>query len=173
MAMRIMGFRVRHPSLPILANGYNGTMLTKENLESELKTAMREGDDVRKRVLRMALSEIKLAEVEKQKPLEETELLAILQKEVKSRHETIEDSKKAEREDLVEDAEEEIAVLQSYLPEPLTDDELTEIVRQTIAEVEASSPQDLGEVMKALMPKIQGRADGKRASEVVRRELSE
>ena len=141
------GFYGRPPSLPILANRYNGTMLTKQNLESELKTAIREGD--------------------------ETELLAILQKEVKSRHETIEDSKKAEREDLVEDAEEEIAVLQSYLPEPLTDDELTEIVRQTISEVKASSPQDLGEVMKALMPKIQGRADGKKASEVVRRELTD
>ncbi len=146
-------------------------MLTKQNLESELKTAMREGDDVRKCVLRMALTELKLAEVEKQQPLEESELLAILQKEVKSRHETIDDSKKAEREDLVEAAEEEIAVLQSYLPEPLTDDELTEIVRQTIAEVEASGPQDMGEVMKALMPKIQGRADGKRASEIVRHEL--
>jgi hypothetical protein len=146
-------------------------MLTKQNLESELKTAMREGDDVRKRVLRMALTELKLAEVEKQQPLEESELLAILRKEVKSRHETIDDSKKAEREDLVEAAEEEIAVLQSYLPEPLTDDELTEIVRQTIAEVEASGPQDMGEVMKALMPKIQGRADGKRASEIVRHEL--
>lgn len=146
-------------------------MLTKQNLESELKTAMREGDDVRKRVLRMALTELKLAEVEKQQPLEESELLAILQKEVKSRHETIDDSKKAEREDLVEAAEEEIAVLQSYLPVPLTDDELTEIVRQTIAEVEASGPQDMGEVMKALMPKIQGRADGKRASEIVRHEL--
>lgn len=171
MAMRITGIRGRPPSLPILANRYNGTMLTKQNLESELKTAMREGDDVRKRVLRMALTELKLAEVEKQQPLEESELLAILRKEVKSRHETIDDSKKAEREDLVEAAEEEIAVLQSYLPEPLTDDELTEIVRQTIAEVEASGPQDMGEVMKALMPKIQGRADGKRASEIVRHEL--
>ncbi len=148
-------------------------MLTKQNLESELKTAMREGDDVRKRVLRMALTEIKLAEVEKQQPLDETELLAILQKEVKSRNETIEDSKKANREDIVKDAEEEIAVLQSYLPEPLTDDELTKIVRQTIAEVEASSPQDMGGVMKALMHKIQGRADGKKASEIVRRELQD
>ncbi len=148
-------------------------MITKQNLESELRTAMLEGDDVRKRVLRMALSEIKLAEVEKQRPLEEDELFTILQKEVKSRNETIEDSKKAERDDIAEDAQKEIAVLQSYLPEPLSDDELTKITRQTIAEIDASGPQDMGNVMKALMPKIQGRADGKKASETVRNELSD
>jgi len=148
-------------------------MLTKQNLESELRTAMLEGDDVRKRVLRMALSEIKLAEVEKQRPLEEDELFTILQKEVKSRNETIEDSKKAERDDIAEDAQKEIAVLQSYLPEPLSDDELTKITRQTIAEIDASGPQDMGNVMKSLMPKIQGRADGKKASETVRNELSD
>jgi uncharacterized protein YqeY len=143
-------------------------MLTKEGLQSDLTDAMRSGDEVRKRTLRMALTSIKLAEVEKIDSLDESELIAVLQKEAKMRHETIEEAKRAEREDLIGPLEEELAVLESYLPKPLTPEELENLARETISEVGATSVQEMGSVMKQLMPKVQGRADGKAVSEAVR-----
>jgi hypothetical protein len=114
------------------------------------------------------LTSIKLAEVEKIDSLDESELIAVLQKEAKMRHETIEEAKRAEREDLIGPLEEELAVLESYLPKPLTPEELENLARETISEVGATSVQEMGSVMKQLMPKVQGRADGKAVSEAVR-----
>lgn len=147
-------------------------MLTKEQLENDLKDAMRGGDDVKKRTLRMVLSNIKLSEVEKQKELEGGELLAIMQKEVKSRQETIDEAKQLGREDLLASTQAEINLLESYLPAPLSDEQLTDLVSETIGEVGASGPQDMGKVMQAIMPKIQGRADGKTVSTLVKQKLS-
>jgi uncharacterized protein YqeY len=148
-------------------------MLTKADFESDLHQAMRAKDDLRKRTLRMVLSALKLAEVEKGEPLDEPELLRILQKEVKSRQETIEEAEKAGREDIIAASQEEIELLESYLPEPLTEAELTDMVQSTIEEIGAKDPGDMGAVMKALMPQIQGRADGKTASELVRNALQQ
>ncbi len=136
-----------------------------------MKDAMRARDSLRKNTIRLALSAIRRAEVEKKRDLEEPEVLAILQKEVKSRYETIAGAKKAGREDLVAEAEAEIAVLEAYLPKPLTDEELEKLVEEVIAEVGASSPGEMGKVMKVLVPRIQGRADGKQASQLVRQIL--
>ena len=148
-------------------------MLTKKNLEDDLKDAMRARDDVRKRTLRMVLTAVKLQEVERKGELDEPSLLAIVQKEVKTRLESIEEAERIGREDLASATKAEVDVLQEYLPQALTEEELPHLVRQTILQVEATSPADMGQVMKALMPQVRGRADGKVANDIVKRLLSE
>ncbi len=147
-------------------------MSTKEKLSQDLKEAMRARDELRKRVLRMAISALKNAEIAKRGPLDEPEVLALLQKEVKARHETIEGAQQAKRDDLIKIARDEIRVLEAYLPKPLSRDELTDLVRQAIAEAGATSMSEMGKVMGILMPKIRGRADGKEANQIVRELLS-
>jgi uncharacterized protein YqeY len=120
----------------------------------------------------MALAAVKLAEVERRAPLDEPALLAILQKEVKTRQEEIAQAKRAGRDDLVSAAEAELDVLLAYLPRPLTPEELEGLARQAIAETGASGPQDMGRVMKTLMPRVQTRADGRAVSDLVRTLLS-
>lgn len=144
----------------------------KNELENGLKEAMRSGDDVRKRTIRMALAATKLLEVEKGQPLDENGMLAVLQKELKSREETIAEAKRGGREDLVQENEAEIQVLRSYLPQPFTPTELENLVHQAIAEVGATSQVDMGKVMKILTPRLQGRATGGDASNLVRKLLS-
>jgi len=145
---------------------------TKTKLSEDLKDAMRAKDELRKRTLRMALAEIKNAEVDKNAALDESGILAILQKEVKSRFETLEGAEKAGREDLVAEAKAEIVVLEEYLPQGLSPEELEDIIRDTIAEVGATSPREMGQVMQAVMPKVRGRADGKEVNQIVRRLLN-
>ncbi len=147
-------------------------MNTKEKLTADLKDAMRARDTLRKRVLRLALASIKNAEIEKQAELSEAEVVKVLQKEVKERRDTIEGAQKAGRDDLVAEAEAEIAVLETYLPQQLSEAELEALVRGTIAEVGAASMREMGKVMSAIMPKVQGRADGKAVSQMVRKLLT-
>ena len=145
---------------------------TKTKLSEDLKAAMRAKDELRKRTLRMALAEIKNAEIDKNAALDESDILAILQKEVKSRFETIEGAEKAGREDLVVEAQAEVVVLEEYLPQGLSPKELEDIIRDTIAEVGATSSREMGQVMQAVMPKVRGRADGKEVNLIVRRLLN-
>ena len=147
------------------------SMSTKTKLESALKDAIRASDEVRKRTLRMAISAIRLAEVEKGESLDESALLAIIHKEVKSRQESIEEARHAGRLDLVEASEAEIQVLHDYLPQSLSPEELEGLARQVIAEVGATSPREMGQVMKAIVPRLEGRATGEQASQVVRKLL--
>lgn len=147
-------------------------MNTQEKLHDALKQAMRDRNDTRKSTLRMAISAIRNAEIEKRGSLEEPEVLGILQKEVKSRRETVEEARHAGREDLAQEAEDEIAVLETFLPQPLSEEELEQMAREAIEEVGASSPKEMGQVMKILMPRIRGRADGSKASQIVRSLLS-
>jgi uncharacterized protein YqeY len=147
-------------------------MLTKEILEEDLKNAIRSSDDVRKRTLRMVLTSIKLTEVDRQEPLDEPALLSVIQMEAKTRREAIEEAKRADRVDLVVAAEDELTILKSYLPQPLTPEELENLATQAIEETGASTPESMGEVMKVLMPRVQGRADGKTVSTLVRELLS-
>jgi uncharacterized protein YqeY len=146
-------------------------MTTKEQLQNALKDAMRSGDELRKRTLRMVISAIRLAEVEKQAELDEQSVIAILQKDVKSHQETIAEAKQANREDLVQTAQAEVAVLESFLPQPMPATDLEALARQAITETGANSPSDMGKVMKTLMPKVQGRATGEQVSQTVRRLL--
>ena len=147
-------------------------MVTKSELEAELHNAMRSGDEVRKRTLRMILSSVKLAEVERRGELDEATMRAVLQREVKTRQETIADAEKARRPDLALAAQDELEIVQAYLPAPLSAEELEQTVRQSIALTGAAGPQDMGKVMKDLMPRLQGRADGKMVNETVRRLLN-
>ena len=146
-------------------------MITKNELETLLKEAMRSGNDVRKRTLRMVLSAIKLAEIDKSQALDETGIAGILQKEIKSRRESIADAQRANRPDIITAVEAEIAVIEGFLPKALAPDELENLAKQVITELGAASPKDMGQVMKALLPRLQGRAPGDQVSAVVRKLL--
>jgi uncharacterized protein YqeY len=147
-------------------------MPTRAELENDLKQAIRSTDDVRKRTLRMVLSSLKLAEVEKRGPLDEAGIAGIVRKEVKVRQEAIEEAQRASRQDLVQASQAELAVLEGYLSAAIDPAELETLVRQAIAEAGAASPQDMGKVMKVLVPRVEGRADGKQLSTLVRDLLS-
>ena len=147
-------------------------MTSKAQLESALKDAMKAGDDLRKRTLRMALSAIRLAEVDKGTVLDENAILGILQKEIKTRQEAIDEARRANRPDLEAASQDEIRVLQAYLPQQLSLAELEELARGVIAELGAASLREMGQVMKVLVPRLQGRATGDQASQVVRKLLS-
>lgn len=146
-------------------------MVLKADLENDLKEAMRARDETRKSTLRLVLTAIKLGEVDKGAPLDEAEILTLLQKELKMRQETITEAERAGRDQIVMDTHAEIEVLQAYLPTPLTPDELEALARSVIAEMGATTMADMGAVMKALTARLQGRASGKDASETVRRLL--
>ena len=143
-------------------------MDTKEKLQSELKEALRSGNDVRKSTIRMALSSIKMAEVEKGSGLDEPGLISIIQKEIKIRQESIQDAKNADRQDLIESNQSEINVLEFFLPKQLSEDELREMTIEVISEIQASAPTDMGKVMKSLLPRVQGRAPNDQVSRLVR-----
>jgi uncharacterized protein len=146
-------------------------MSIKQQLENDLKEAMRNKDELRKRTLRLTLTDIRLAEVEKGGALDDPALMALLQKEIKSRHESIADAERAGRPDLIEELRAEISLLEAYLPQQLSTQELEELARQAIAEAGATSPKEMGLVMKLLVPRLQGRASGNEASQVVRKLL--
>ncbi|MBK5107160.1 MAG: GatB/YqeY domain-containing protein [Anaerolineales bacterium] len=137
-------------------------------IENDFKTAFKSGDEVSKRTLRMVLASIKLVEVENGRALTDEEVLSIVQKEIKSLRESISDAEKAGRDDLIAEAEPEIQILEQYTPQQLDEDEITELARQAIEEVGATSQQEMGKVMKVLMPRVQGRADGSKVSASVR-----
>ena len=146
-------------------------MITKAQLETALKEGLRSGDELLKNTVRMVLSSIKLMEIEKGTPLDETGIASVLQKEVKSRRESIVDAQRANRPDLVAAAEAEIAILESFLPKAMASEALEALARQAIQEVGATSLREMGQVMKVLMPRLQGRASGDQASQAVRKLL--
>jgi uncharacterized protein len=147
-------------------------MDTKDRLDSALKDAMRSGDEVRKRTIRMVRSSIKNEEVSKGRPLNDAEVTAVIQKEIKIRTESIEGAQKGGRPEMVKDYETEVIILQDYLPKQLSDAEIHQLTSAAIAEVGASGIGDMGKVMKVILPKIQGRAPNDRVSQVVREQLS-
>ncbi len=146
-------------------------METRQKLETALKEAMRSGDNMRKQNIRMVLSAVKFNEIEKGAQMDEAGVISVIQKELKSRQEALQDAQKANRPDLAEQARNEIAFLETFLPRQMNEDELASLARETIAEVGASGPADMGRVMKALMPKVQGRATGDQVSQAVRKTL--
>jgi uncharacterized protein YqeY len=151
--------------------GIMNFMDIKTQLENDLKDAIRASDDVRKSALRMALSAIKLVEIQKGKPLDDAEVIGVLQKEIKSYQETIAESQTANRPDMAASASGQAAILKKYLPTSLTQEELDSLAQESITEAGAASLADMGKVMKILMSKIKGRATGEQASQTVRRLL--
>ena len=141
-------------------------------LESELTAAMKERDTVRRDALRLILSSLRAAEKELQRPLHDDEELQLLQRERKRRLESIEAFRGGGREDRAAKEEAELEVLEEFMPEPLSEEELERIVDDAIAEVGATSMRDLGRVMADVMPQIAGRADGSAVSQLVREKLA-
>ncbi len=146
-------------------------MDTKEKLEIALKEAMRAGDDVRKRSVRMVLAAVRQVEIDRQVKLDEPAVLSIIQKEIKTRRESVEEARGANRPDIVAATEAEIVVLQAYLPEAMGIDELISMVEAAVVEADAKSPADMGKVMKLLVPRMAGRAPGDQVSAMVRQAL--
>lgn len=133
---------------------------------------MRSGDSLRRDVLRMALNAAYNLEKRNQKPLTEDELLGVLTREVKTRRESIEAFDRGRRADLAAKERAEIAILQDYLPQALSEDELRALVDEAVATTGASSARDLGKVMGWLATRTRGRADGRRVSELVAQRLA-
>ena len=130
----------------------------KTQLNNAVKEAMKSGDEVRKRTLRMVLAAVKQVEVDKRVTLDDMAVIALVQKEIKNRREALEEAHKANRPDLAADNEAEIAVLEVFLPKAMPAEELKALVQDAIAESGAASMTDMGKVMKIVMPKVAGRA---------------
>ncbi|MBP7213287.1 MAG: GatB/YqeY domain-containing protein [Anaerolineaceae bacterium] len=143
-----------------------------EQLQKDLANAMKAKNDTQKWVIRMLKSAIQLAEKNKGEPLSEEDFLQAVQKEIKTRNEAKADAEKAQRQELIDAADAEIAILKTYLPAQLSTEELTDLVQQTISETSATSVKDMGKVLKNLLPKLQGRATNAEASRIVKEELS-
>jgi len=150
-------------------------MTLQERVDSELKDAMRAKDATRLGVLRMLKSALKYSAIEKggaEAQLDDAEAAQVIRKQVKQRQDSIEQFEKGGRPELAAKENEELAILNAYLPQGLSADELTNIVRETISEIGATSKAQMGAVMKALQGKVAGRADGKTLSQEVQRQLS-
>jgi uncharacterized protein YqeY len=143
-------------------------MSLKERLANDLKEAMRQRDERGRNVLRMTIAALHNAEIAAGHELDEGDELAVLSKEAKQRRDSIEEFRKAGRQDIVDKEEAELALLSAYLPQQVSRDEIVEAARQVIAETGASGARDIGKVMPALMQRFRGRADGKDVNEVVR-----
>jgi len=144
-----------------------------KKLSEDLKNALRSGERDKLSVIRMVKAGIKNKEIEKMSPLDEEEVYALLNSMIRQRKDSIEQFLKGEREDLVKQEEKELSIIQSYLPVQLTEDEVKEMITDTIGETGASSLRDTGKVMKIIIPRIKGRFDSKLLNELVKRALSE
>jgi len=145
----------------------------KERVDAELKDAMRSKNELTTSVLRMLKSAIKYKEVEPGgKPLDDQGVLQVIGTLIKQRRDSVEQFRAGGRPELAEKEEKEISLLQAYLPAQLTPEQLAAAVREAIAAVGAKGPKDMGAVMKALMPKVQGKAEGKAISNEVKAQLS-
>ncbi len=141
-------------------------------LEDEIKDALRERDTERLDTLRLVLAELRAAEKELLRPLDESEELQVLQRERKRRLEAAEAFRAADRQEQAEKEERELDVIEEFMPDPIEEDELEEIVDDAIAETGATSLRDLGRVMADVMPQVAGRADGSTVSRLVREKLA-
>jgi len=139
----------------------------KRKISDEIKQAMKSGDTVKRATLRMLIASINNAEIAKQASLDDSDILGIVAKEVKRHQESIDAFKQGNRPDLVAQEEAEMAILQGYLPEQMTRDDIVAAAREVVGVVGAQGPGDKGKVMKELMPKLKGKADGKEINDVV------
>ena len=143
-------------------------MNLKKQLQADLKTAMLNRDVTRKSALRMVLAAVQYAEVGKTEELSDEDTLTILRKEVRRREDALQMIQDAGRTELAEEEIAQLDILKVYLPQQLTVEEITVIAATVIADVGATSPADLGKVMKNLMPQVKGKADGRMVNQVVR-----
>ncbi len=147
-------------------------MALKEQLDQDMKAAMREKAELRLSTIRMLKSAIKYREIELMKPLDDAGIHGVIATEVKRRRDSVEQYRAGNRADLADKEQAEIVILQAYLPQQLGEAEIRAKVDEAVAKVGAQGMKDMGAVMKALMPEVQGRADGKVVSELVKARLS-
>lgn len=148
-------------------------MSLKEKLTADMKEAMKAREEGRQRlgVIRLVRGAIRQQEIDGQRELDDEAVLSVISKEVKQRRDAIEEFQKGGRDDLVRQNEAEIAILMEYLPQQMTEDEVRSAVQEAIAATGTSTPKDMGKVMKELMLKVKGRADGKLVNQIVRERL--
>jgi uncharacterized protein YqeY len=139
----------------------------KTKLNDDLRQAMRAGDSMRCSVIRMLLSAMNYSEIAKQATLADSDILGVIAKEIKQRRESIEAYKTANRPELAAKEEAEMVILQGYMPEQMSRDEIVKLVKQVIAETGAQGPRDKNKVMPRLMPMVKGKADGQEVNAVV------
>ncbi len=139
----------------------------KEKLADDVKQALRQGDKLKVSCLRLLLAAVKNAEIARQTELSDTDVLGVIAKQAKQCRESIDAFKKGDRPDLVAQEEAEVAILEDYLPQQMTPQEISDTVSKVIAEVDAKGPGDMGRVMAKLMPQLKGRADGRQVNAIV------
>ncbi len=148
-------------------------MSLKENLLSDMKEAMKEKNVLRKNTIQMVRGAILQKEKDTLQEVNEEQILDIIMQEIKKRKDALIDFEKGNRLDLADDAKAEISILTGYLPKQLSDDEIIVIVRETVTEMGASSMKDMGKVMAALTPKVKGKADNSKVSNIVKQCLTQ
>lgn len=146
-------------------------MALKDQLQADLKSAMKNKNKIQKSTVTMIRAAILQVEKDQKIELEDEAILDIIAKQLKQRRDGLAEFEKAQRDDLIQQALAEIAVIESYLPKQLTKEEIQEIVKETIEETGAIDAKDMGKIMGALMPKVKGRADGKLVNQIVREQL--
>jgi uncharacterized protein len=146
-------------------------MTLKEQLQADVAVAMRAGDTERRDTVRMLLAAVKQEEVDRRVELDDAGILAVLSKQAKQRRESIADAEKAGRPDLAAQEQIELVIIEHYLPQMMTAEEIGRLAREVIDSLNAGGMKDMGRVMGQLIPKIQGRADGRLVSDVVRQLL--
>lgn len=146
-------------------------MSLRERIPEDMKKALREKNKTELNVLRMLQSSIRNREIDTREELDDNGIIEVINSEIKKRKDTIEEYKKVNREDAAGEEQKEIEILMRYMPEQLGEDEIREIVLASIRKLNASGLQDLGSVMKDVMPELKGKADGKLINSIVREEL--
>ncbi len=150
-------------------------MISKQQLQENLKQSMLAKDELKTSVLRLLLSAINYYEIQKGGAgyeASDEDVLTIIQKEVKQRRDSIEQYKAGNRPDLADKEQKELEILQTYLPAQMSEEEIRNLVKEAISQTSATSISDMGRIMGALMPKIKGKADGTLVSQIVKTELS-
>lgn len=146
-------------------------MTLKEKLAEDLKTAMKEKDEIKKNTVQMVRAAILQVEKDKKVVLDEEGIIDVIAKELKKRKDALPDYEKSGRQEHVDNIKREIKILEEYLPQQLTNEELDKIVKDAIRSSGATSIKDIGKIMTEVMPKVKGRADGKSVNEIARKYL--
>ena len=146
-------------------------MTMKTRLTDDMKQAMRDRDVLRRDVIRYLRSEVRNQEIREQKELDDAGVIQVLSRQAQQRRDSIEVYRDADRQDLVDKEEGELSVILSYLPQQMTQEEITALVQLVVAEVGASGPADMGKVMGAIMPRVRGKAEGREVNAIVQQTL--
>lgn len=146
-------------------------MSLKKNLADDLKAAMKDKDKIKKDTIQMVRAAILQVEKDQKITLDDAEIIDVVARELKKRKDSLKEFEKAGRQDLIDNTNREVEVLTKYLPEQLSDEVLEQMVRESIVEVGAQSIKDMGKVMKIILPKVKGKADGSKVNALVRKIL--